>query len=316
MRKTLLEKAFMEKLFLILILAVIFVSGCVEGTALEQVFGKKQVEVPYYGLAETTNQDIVIRAEAVPTEVKTGRNMTIYFDLENPQLFDLENFNLTVYDTCLFPQTNCNWDKEPTDTIEANKTKRFKYTCELPDIDFEQDCKIKFKVEYKAKFMLSQAIAVLQQTEYYTKQQQGTLGQIAISSSSTSNPLQISLSFSDEQPFLEGEKYHMYIDYANIGNGFLEEGKVNKEDITIGVPKNLEPITVDGKVCSEVYIWNENDRKLVLDRELKFIRNKAPKSTCSFTVEAGQPIDLKSLTLTATYKYMLDNSIIVKVSPR
>ncbi len=50
-----------------------------------------------------------------------------------------------------------------------------------------------------------------------------------------------------------------------------------------------------------------------LARTLRFIGNRAQTSTCSFTTTTTQPINIKSLALTASYKYALDNSISIRV---
>jgi len=54
---------------------------------------------------------------------------------------------------------------------------------------------------------------------------------------------------------------------------------------------------------------------LYLNKSLTFIRNKATPSTCEFNTSSVSTMDIKSLSLTATYKYVLDNSIPIVVKP-
>jgi len=50
-----------------------------------------------------------------------------------------------------------------------------------------------------------------------------------------------------------------------------------------------------------------------LKDSLKFINRKVSPSTCTFIAKASQLIDIKPLTINASYKYTIDSSIPVRV---
>jgi hypothetical protein len=96
----------------------------------------------------------------------------------------------------------------------------------------------------------------------------------------------------------------MQINYAYTGSGFI-----NVTDITINVPENLQ---ASSSSCKD---YTYNSGTLTLHKLLKFINKKASPSICTFTTKASEPIDIKSLVLTADYKYTIDSSITIRVKP-
>ncbi|MFQ6020597.1 MAG: hypothetical protein ACE5J4_01090 [Candidatus Aenigmatarchaeota archaeon] len=381
---------------LFLIIGIIIISLCVETDVYESsvIF------------EETTNPDLYLKVEAIPSVVKSGRNLDILFEINNKQGYDLKNFNLNVYDQCVFSGNN----SKSFDEIKANRTERWHWKWLTGTMEFERDCEIRFRTEFETKFSLSKGIAVLQESEYYQRESAGTLQDIIVQTDSTDSPVKISLSFSEPHPFLDEDSFYMYIDYTNEENGYIEklesykklnDWKVIKEgspessyNIFIGyeitniswyieessygsykiqfygqndkliktynspwyagaishnyyndfgkktyvkyakltllqggnprlnkknsyvslrpvyftIPSNIEYIT-----CSD---YERIGNTMYLKKDLKFFNNRASRSTCNLKVKASQPIDIQSITLTANYKYMLDNSITVKVKPK
>ena len=96
----------------------------------------------------------------------------------------------------------------------------------------------------------------------------------------------------------------MYLDYYNTGNGFITVNETYP--IKINISDNIESLD-----CDEDYT-SEGD----LSKSLTFIKNKALRTICNFkTKSASSPIDIRSLSITADYRYILDNSISVIVKP-
>lgn len=290
----------MQKHLIFIAISIIFISGCV---ALENIPGFKKAEIGL-GLTTRENSDISIKVEAYPSEVKSGKNTTLFFTLENKQPnIDLKNITLNVYDPCLFEGS-----ETPIDNLElkSNRTKEVSAKYKALKTDLARNCEIKFSTTYIGTFSLLQPIAVLEETEYVNRERQGTLGQINTQPTSTTNPLVISLTFSENQPFITDDTIYMYIDYSYSGDGFID--KIDSSSISITVPENLESIN-----CND---YTQIGNILYLNKTLTFINNKAPRSTCTFKTRAGQALDIKTLTLIVNYKYTLDNSIIVKIKPR
>lgn len=284
-------------LFLASILVITLVSMCA-GLPEVPFFNTGDGSIQKAGviIMDTESPDVFIRAEAIPpTEVRSGRNVNVYFELRNKNTYSLKNIKLTVYDPCIF-----SGDVEKLITeIKANKTYTFSLKWTAGNVDLDTDCKVKFRIEYDAEYSLFQNIAVLSQSEYEQRELAGTLHDIPIQSSFPDSPLRISLSFSETQPFINNEKYYLQLDYRNVGGGVVN---VDSGDITIKPPANVKEFS-----CAD-YSGN-----LANSKALNFISNRASTSSCSFTTSTAQTMDIMSLVVSARYKYMLDNSILIKV---
>lgn len=283
-------------LFLVSILLIVLLSMCA-GLPEIPFFNTGDSSIQQAGVIvmDTESPDLYIRAEAIPpTEVRSGRNVNVYFELRNKNTYSLKNIKLTVYDPCIF-----SGDIEKLITeIKADKTYTFSLKWTAGSTDIDMDCRIKFRIEYDAEYTLSQGIAVLSEAEYEQRRFSGTLQEIPIQSSYPNSPLKILLSFSEVQPFINNEKYYLKLDYSNSGGGVVN---VDSGAITIKPPTNVKDFS-----CPDYSSLTNN-------KALSFISNRASTSSCSFTASTAQTMDIMSLYITARYKYMLDNSILIKV---
>lgn len=288
----------MKKIFLLTLLAAVLLAGCVFP-------GQKSQVGLTYGTSSAENPDISVSVSATPTEVTSGRNITVYFDLTNLRTDEnLTDVNLTVYDYCEF-DTGGQYFKN-FKPIKPNRTETWNWKWKSPNVQFERDCEIKFKVEWAGQTKILQDMVVLSDAEYYAREQAGTLQNISINSYASPSPISISLSFSDPQPWLAGEENYMYIDYSDVGGGIidkLEEGKVN-----ISFPDNTKVIS-----CN---YYNKIDDVYQLNTNLSFINRAAPKTTCTFNTISTNPISTGTFRLSANYKYTLDNYFTVKIKPK
>jgi hypothetical protein len=255
-------------------------------------------------IEDTAQTDIYVRAEAIPTQVKSNRNLDVIFEIQNKKTDPISDVKFLAYDQCLFSGNN---SKNFTD-IETNTTKEWSWKWMTGPTGFDMDCKIKFKVDYLANFTRTQIIPVLTESEYNQRDAAGTLSSIPATTYSSTAPIDIIISFSQSFPFEEGDKVTFFIDYVNKEKGLID--KFDARDVRIKTTGNMNSIS-----CND-YILSGNE--LVLNKELKFMGGRAPRSTCSFTaaVSGQSPLDVQTLTLTAKYKYSLDYSLTVKVSPK
>ncbi|MEM7816835.1 MAG: hypothetical protein QXZ20_02890 [Candidatus Aenigmatarchaeota archaeon] len=330
----------MKELMLLTIFLIILFSLC---TIPEIPFLSSNASVQKAGLLiiDQESPDMFVSMEAIPSEVKAERNVNIYFELRNKNNYDLKNVSLLIYDPCIFTGET----SKSIGDIKANRTYSFSLKLTAGKTDLDKNCNIKFKIEYNAENSLFQDIAVLTKSEYEQRELAGTLSNIPIQSFYPDSPLRITLSFSDDQPFMENENYYLYLDYYNKGGGFIE---VKKGDIKITAPSNVKDFSCKdykkltkaefcsdsfGKVIGEpgwdpscdanndnvtdikdiVILAQQLSNILKIDRNLNFINNRASTSTCSFTAIATQPTDIKSFAITTSYKYILDGSILIKV---
>lgn len=283
---------------LLIVIAIIFVSLCTEIPFISDLF---PIEQALGSFEVKTDSEIYIRVDAIPKEVRSGRNVKITIELMNKANYNLEDVKLQAYDTCVF---NTNGEDFKTITeLRPNMTNLTSWEWTAGVVTLPTDCVIKFRVEYEGDFSLFQDVIVLTESEYEMRQQAGTLHNIPIQTSSSFRPLKISVSFSEDQPFLDGTDVGMQINYAYTGNAFMD---VNEGGIVINVPENLQTLS-----CEDY----DGVSTLTLKEPLEFINKRSSPSICTFTTKASQPMDMKTLSLTATYKYIIDNSLLIKVKP-
>jgi len=253
---------------------------------------------------EISNEDIYINVKALPSEVSGGSdvNVILYFQIMNKANYDLEDVSLNLYDMCVFEGGGY----ESIGTLESNRTNNTKWTLSSQPITLTRDCKLKFAVSYRGKSTFFQDVVVLDQSEYNIRLLQGTLHNIPIKSSFSSSPLKVSSTFIEEQPLLDGSSSDVQINYEYTGSGFIE---VEAGGVSITIPNNLE---VSTDLCKGDYN-PPSERVMTLKDSLKFINRKVSPSTCTFIAKASQLIDIKPLTINASYKYTIDSSIPVRV---
>ena len=323
----------------LLILAILAISMC---TGLPEIPfinpGNTSIQKSGIITVDTESPDVFIRAEFIPSEVKGGRPASIFFELKNKNTFNLKNITLFVYDSCIFSGNTT----KTIDELKINRSIQWSWSWKAGNTSLDKDCKVKFRVTYDAEYSIFQDIAVLSSSEYQLKEVEGTLGDVPIQISSTESPFKVTLSFSDKQPFIENENYYLNLDYYNSGIGVIDF-----KALTITTPDNVENFNCSdynyktkAELCTLFFkskpgdfwysfcdanhdgIVDINDiillggvmsNTLNINRKLTFVKNRAAGSVCSFTTKTSQPMDIKSLTITASYKYILDNSILMRV---
>ena len=284
----------MKKYLPLLLVFILLISGCIDFP------GFQQASFDSPGTSKTDSTDLILDIQAVPSEVKAGKQISLVFDIQAKENI-LKNLNLNSYDQCIFT------GESEYEILELKEQREKIWTWKwiAGESKFEQECNIRFRTEYESEFVKTQDMSVVTESEYYARQERGTLGDITTSISSTTNPLEISVAFSEEQPFIEDDEYHMYINYYYSGDGYLENLKVG--DVVIKLPDFISEID-----CNS---YDIDGNILTLNRELNFIDKKAPQTTCTFKANIEQPIEIAPITITASYKYKFDNSLIIKIIP-
>lgn len=287
----------MRKSLWLLVIPVILIAACV------QLPWQRAQVGPAQGVAEITDPDILVQVSAFPTEVRGGRNISVTWNLTNRQVANsLADVNVDVYDQCLFSGDATKHLLE----LRAGRSQTWSWKWTSQETPFERDCAIKFKVNWTSDATIVQDINVLSDTEYYTREQAGTLADLSGLMTSTTNPVSITLRFSDPLPWLTGSTVYMYIDVADTGNGLIS--KLPAGSINISVPSNLDAVCDGYRQVSEG-LWS-------LDRDLNFVNKAAPSLTCTFNTTTNKPVSTGTLGLTANYKYELDNSFTVNVKTK
>jgi hypothetical protein len=288
------KKTLNSALLLLLVASVVAVSGCIANFG-----GTQNAEFSILPVI-TSTQDLILKGEAVPQEVRSGKDLEMAFEID--ALRDLRGISFAVTDSCLFSGDSGTFERQE---LKANRSTSFRMTMTAGGTDLGIGCRIKFKTAYSSTLLAKQDIIVLDDAEFIDEQRTGGIGAKSPKFDSTSNSLQVSFAFSDPQPFENDVNEFMYIDYSNVGPGILDSLKAGSVQFT--APSNV-------KMTCDDYAAQGNS--FVLNRDLTFMEGRAKKSTCKLLTKANQPSDLETLQITANYNYMIENEFDVKIKPR
>jgi hypothetical protein len=286
----------MKKLIFLTLLLVLSTSLCVN-LPFDIPFLTQNKTVAQTGFSTSlSSQDLSLNVGYSLTEVKVGRDLIFYLDINNNQDYDLANVAVQVYDNPCFTEASTNPFTKTIGTLKKGSTVTWTAKMQANSgITMEKSCPIRFKVSYDGQYFRSDDIAVLPESEYILKESQGTLSSVPISSTASSSPLNVQTRFSEKQPFLEGQSYYMFVDYKNYGQG-------NFQNVNI----QFTPTTNIDLNCGS-YLTNNQIT------DLKFIKGQAPTTTCTMKTKSVSSIDIETFKISATYKYVLDNFITVTV---
>ena len=173
----------------------------------------------------------------------------------------------------------------------------------MGDPGLAEETDIKFRMFYTSNASISTSSIVLSETEYFERKAQGTLGNIPVTTWTSTNPLRLSVTWSDEQPLLDEQEVQMYVDYQNLGKGFIDKLEVGSTYFVL--PGNLEFQT-----CDDYKLEGNN---IVLKRELDFLQKRAKISTCTFKAKGTGIIDSRSMVGAASYTYEVDTKVTVPI---
>ncbi|MBU3904678.1 MAG: hypothetical protein KJ906_00835 [Nanoarchaeota archaeon] len=283
----------MKKLILLSLVAIIFVSGCID-------FGGSRA---FFGISEITdNPDMYMLIEASTDQIKVDRYVQLRLTVENDGDSTLSNMKINAYDQCLFAGDSVKDIVE----LRPNKSSMWIWKWQAINTEIDRDCTIRLKTEYDTETKVEERFNVLTESEFYAREEQGRLKEIRGSSSTTDNTLKINVEFSEAQPFLEGEQIFAYISYTDIGKGFLN--KLEGGNVTIEFPNNAENVHCSG--------YSGEGNTLTLMNGLTFVKRVAPQTTCKFTTKANQLVDIGDMSIIAKYKYQFDNSLLLKVTAK
>jgi hypothetical protein len=299
------------KSLILLLLPIALISLCsyLPGIELPSFLGQN---VQVAGI-DSGSPDLYLNVQTTSSDIKGGRDVQVIFELRNKQPYDLNNVELKVYDYPCFGSTSsdefhmcstCPTNCSSGGTLRANQTCiwSWRWTSDTSEVD--RDCSIKFLTTYTAENSAYQDIVILPETEYLQRQVDGTLSNIPIHSNSPAGPLQIGLTFSEQQPFIAGGKgYDMYINYNNVGNGFL--GDMNN-NIRLTSTDNID------LTCKD-YSGGGVSSTLTLNKNLDFINGRSVPTICNFSTLSTPTISIRSLSIGFDYTYNLYNSFSITV---
>ena len=268
----------------------VLLSGCVQEGLIKQEFSTQ---------VEKNTEDFSYKVEVYPTHVKPGETVKIRFIFEPKK--DINDMMVRFFDTCIFSPDY--YGKKIS--LKKGTPKTLTVSFIAGETSLPKTCRLGFEFSYEANYTKAQDIIVLSYDEYERRSKENSLGEFVPETHEEESPLKISLSFSEEQPFEQGDEISMTIQYSNVGKGTLEI-----KDVKIRVPENLHAVS-----CDDYTI--ESDRSgrqvLSLSKKLKFYGSSTENSVCRFQIWGSQPVDIKLMEIEGKYIYELEDYITVGV---
>jgi hypothetical protein len=249
------------------------------------------------GTVIVSNQDIYVKAQALPSEIRSGKFTNIMFEVSNANRYPLKNVNIIIYDPCVLTGETSKVIAE----LKQNRTESFSLKLNAPVEDITKNCNLRFRVFYDATYSLFQDVAVLKDAEYEQREASGTLGSVPISSTIPSSPLSVQVTFSDQQPLMDSQDTYLNINYYTSGSGLIT---VPAKGIKLTIPSNMKSVDCGG----------DFDTSFQSAEALSFVQGRASNSVCTFKTSASQAMDIKSLQISASYTYELTGAIPITVS--
>ncbi len=285
--------------YLLLLLPVVLISLC----SILPPF--PTLPQPETFLIDSESPDLYIKAETGASEIRGGREVQVFFELRNKQLYNLD-VELNVYDHPCFSipeekrvKNDCGSSKDGI--LKANQTCMWDWRWQSTSSDIDRKCVIKFFVKYTAKNSMFQNIVVLSRSEYVVREVEGTLHDNPIQSDSSKGPLNVYVTFPESQPFMAGQSgYDMHINYYNRGGGIFDD-----IDISFTAPNNIIIDNCEG--------YDRSGATFTLNKDLKFIKGKAVPTICNFSTTSTDIMNIKSLDMDIGYTYVLYNSFTITV---
>jgi len=224
----------------------------------------------------------------------------------------IKDFRAEIYDAGLFQggdsAENMNlYEAE----IMANRTKAFSLRYRMGDPGLAEKTDIKIRSFYSSETSIATTVAALSETEYFHRKATGTLDAIPVATTTTNNPLRLSISWSDAMPLLDKQEVQMYVDYKNNGEGYITT--LEKNSVVFNIPSNLQAVRCDDYTLSTIA---QPGGTMTLSKTLDFVQKSAKRSTCTFAVKAAGTIDSQSISGRASYLYETDSTVSVPIIQR
>ena len=296
--------------FLPLIASLMLLSGCVN------LPGAEISDVGLLGLGEpeyTIPEEISVAVQAVPGNVRPGRRMEAFFDIDNTGNTTLENVRLDDVDNCVFNLQ----EKEGIDgtNLEPLDKKSPTWTFEAPEnVTMDKRCDMRYRVSYDSTAHALFNVRALSEDEYITREKAGDLAGLSdVRYEKTRTPVEIMAEVSEEQPMIEGESFLVHFHIENKGDGFVDEDGFKPGDIRLSFPGDI----LDLYGCQEMEVDpNNGENNEIIFKDIDFRNGRTAKTSCRFSID--EEIDTSetgTFRMSVDYRYVNDGLFEVSIVP-
>ncbi|MBI4017635.1 MAG: hypothetical protein HY366_01670 [Candidatus Aenigmarchaeota archaeon] len=287
----------------LMLAALVIVSGCVSfGGALSA-----------FSLTPTKKVSLVeelrITGSAAPNELLEHKKTTLSFELTNAGNTTLQNAALNLTDTCVLDPLNAEDVYTELGSIRQGEIKGLDIDLQAQGTNLTQDCTVRYAASYESAATLISDVVVVSEDELTRLNKQGASPDLRIFETATAGPVEISFRVSKPQPIPVDTTFLVYIQLADKGAGNAEPIEVGA--LTMSYPSTVE---LDAAGCDDLSATP--DGLLANGRDVKFFNHESKTITCKFrTVSGGVVNEVGQFRADVAYKYILRNSIAVKVKP-
>ena len=189
----------------------------------------------------------------------------------------IEDVAVTLGD--LKPEESAIWEQE----FEAKETK------------FSTNCDVKYEISYDTEIVGMYDIIALSKSEYNKLKREGKSLTETSGFTKTSSQVDMDVSLSGSQPFIENEDFYLYMNFRNVGSGYVKFINVKME-----YPNFLEL-----EACDKT-----------LPGQFDFIRAETGRITCKFRVKSVVIKEVGQIYINGNYNYELEDVIGITIEPK
>lgn len=289
-------------LAIIAVILLVFISGCVD------LVGEGDL-ARFMGIGEPEDiavEEVSVSVDPVLYTVDSGRDNTIFFDVENKGNMTLEDVEFTIFDLPYFSsdEEKTYWD---LGDMEPGRTESWEWGFTADEVDSERTSNIRYRLNYGSEAYAEHSVTVLSYDEYLTRQEEGVLD-VDLRYGKKDTSVDVVLGFSEEQPFVDEDEILLTMFFKDVGDGFVEGDNLDEGDVTLSYPDEFLNLQGD---CQGV--MDGGGGELDLDEDLYFYQGETSEVSCRFEVETDEDIAEGMFEIEAEYTYILDDSLTLTV---
>jgi len=265
----------------ILILSLVFVSGCVQQTV-------------------SVGGNVLITMSTDPPTVFTGDEVMLSVGIENNSTKTYKNVDFEIFDYGSFAPLNPQVCEKTYDYLRPGEFVTFNCLLKAPEI--EGNKQIRARVFYNSKISAVKTVEMISNEEYERRSNLGTLQLSPKEYSFDDGNIRLDIVFSRNLPLITnvGREEYVYLTFSNSGNGFVDS--ISYEDLDVGILQHNEIISIKDQ-CD----INENE-------EIDIIGKTFPKITCKLPLdETGKPMSSYDLVIELRYNYEVRKSVDIRI---
>ncbi|MCK4634496.1 MAG: hypothetical protein KAT37_01340 [Candidatus Aenigmarchaeota archaeon] len=291
--------------YILAMVLIVFISGCVEGESTFSIFG---LDIGPGDPLYTTSENLRIETEVIPSEIYEGKSTTLFFDIYNTGNTTLKSINAEITDLGGFTASE---SSKFIDELEEGEIESWSWKLDSGHTEVHSNINqvLRYKLSYNSNSYAMYDIVAMSEDEYTRLEREGKLDEeINLFYYKTKSPVEIDLSISKDQPLFEGLELYLYVTLSDMGTGTVKQ--INARDLVIYYPSDI----ITYQESSD--LSNPEEGKLLLRYDTKFYNKKTKKLTCKFKVNDVNIRDIRQFKVNANYIYDYYKTINIKVKPK